>query len=338
MIERFTAFYASRPFWAGDAIDFNAFDAASRFTKQMSAIVFSYDTNDFRLRICKDGMVMLHVPELEAEFETEDNDKPRPTEDIVAWWGRYLDYLNCLYLLLDSATIEVDRLAHFELSEITNKDGFRVSFEDGKWQGGGIASESITSYYQMGRFAGISRIEPRMDPRVLSRIPLRKEVFDTLFATFSVVTRNVSLLKNLAAVTKGIAEYKVGNYATSLVLSWFVCESQLSAHWRAFLKASNIEFPDRSKRISSDRQQTLTGRDYPISVVSNLLELSGEIPYETFRHIDTVRGYRNKVVHQEPNFSCGPTHCQEAIKLALDLSLKDSGIRVIPNLSFSIST
>ena len=338
MIERFTAFYTSRPFWASDAINFDAADAISRFTEQMSEIVFSYDTNNFRLRVCKDGLMMLHVPELEAEIGVEDDDKPRPIEDTVAWWGRYLDYLNCLYLLLDSATIEVARLAYFELSEITNKDGFRLRFEDGKWQGGGIASESITSYYQMGRFAGISRIEPRLDPRIVGRIPLKKEVFDTLFATFSVATRNIPLLKNLASIAKSIAEYKVGNYATSLVLSWFVCESQLSAHWRAFLEASNREFPDGSKRVSSDRQRILTGRDYPISVVSNLLELSNEIPYETFKHIDAVRGYRNKVVHQAPDFSCGLTHCEEAIKLALNLTLKDSGIRVIPNLSFSIRT
>lgn len=339
MIERFTAFYTTRPFWAGEAIDFDTVNASLQFTEQMSAIVFSYDTNDFRLRICKDGMVMLHVFELEAEFETGDDERSPPMEDLdlVAWWGRYLDYLNCLYLLLDSATIEVESIAYFELSEITNKNGFRVRFEDGKSGGEGIATESIASYYQMGRYASYYRIDPRWDSRILHRRPLKKEVFDTLFATFSVVTRTPSLLKNLAAVAKSIAEYKVGNYATSLVLSWFVCESQLSAHWRAFLEASNRELPDGSRRVSSDRQQTLTGRDYPISVVSNLLELTDEIPYETFKHIDTVRGYRNKVVHQAPNFSCGPRHCNEAIELALGLTLKDSGIQVKPNLSSSIS-
>jgi len=337
MIENFTAFYTSRPFWAGDPINFNAADAAPRFTERMSAMVFSYDTNAFRLRICKDGMVMLHVPELEAELETEEDDKPRPIEYTVAWWGRYLDYLNCLYVLLDSATIEVASHAYFELSEITNKDGFRVRFEDGKWKGEGIASESIASYYQMGRYASTYRTEPRCDSRILHRMPLKKEVFDTLFATFSVATRNVSLLKSLASIAKSIAEYKVGNYATSLVLSWFVCESQLLARWSAFLDTSNRKFSDGSKRVSSDRRQTLTGRDYPISVVSNLLELSSEIPYETFKHIDTVRGYRNKVVHQAPDFSCGPAHCQEAVNLALSLTLKDTGIQVTPNLSFSIT-
>ena len=337
MIERFTAFYTTRPFWAGDAIDFDTVKPGSQFTEQMSAIVFSYDTNEFRLRICKDGMVMLHVPELESEVGNKHDDKPRTIEDTVAWWGRYLDYLNCLYLLLDSATIEVERIAYFELSEITNKDGFRVRFENGKSGGGGIATESIASYYQMGRYANYYRIDPRTDLRILHRRPLKKEVFDTLFATFSVVTKNPYLLKNLAAVAKSIAEYKVGNYAISLVLSWFVCESQLSAHWRFFLEASNRELPDGSRRVSNDRKQTLTGRDYPISVVSNLLELSDEIPNETFKHIDAVRGYRNKVVHQAPDFSCGPRHCNEAIELALGLTLKDSGIQVKPNLGFSIS-
>ena len=322
MIENFTAFYTSRPFWAGDPIDFDATGTNSP-SEQMAEVVFSYDTNDFRLRICKDGMVMLHVSELEAQMP---DDHDRSIEDTVAWWGRYLDYLNCLYLLLDSATIEVSHFAYFELSEITNKDAFRVRFEDGRWAGHNIASESIASYYQMGRFES------------LSLAGLKKEVFDTLFASVSAVTRKDALLKALASIAKGIAEYKVGNFAVSLVLSWFVCESELLARWKVFLEASNRDYPDGSKRISSNRQQTLTGRDYPLSVVSNLLELSGEIQYETFKRIDTVRGYRNKVVHQDPHFACGPTHCQEAVKLALDLALQGSGIQVTPSLGFSVST
>ena len=338
MIEKFTAFYASRPFWAGDAIDLDGTNAQSRFTELMSATVFSYDTNNFRLRICKDGMIMLHVPELEAEIEAEDGTAPRPIEETVAWWGRYLDYLNCLYLLLDSATIEVSRLAYFELSEITNKDAFRVHFENGQWKGGGIASESIASYYQMGRFASTYSNEPRVDTRILMRRPLGKEVFDSLFAAFSGATRDGSVLRSLAGIAKSIAQYKVGNYATSLMLSWFVCESELSTDWNAFLKASNREFPDGSRRVSADRRKNLTGRDYPISVVSNLLELADEMPFETFKRIDSVRVYRNKVVHQEPNFTCGPKHCQEGIELAFELVLMGSTIRVIPNLGFSISS
>ena len=337
MTERFAAFYSSRPFWAGEAIDFHTVRTPAQFTQQMSAIVFSHDTDDFHLRICRDGMVMLRVFELEAESEADDGEKPRPIEEKVAWWGRYLDYLNCLYLLLDSATIEVAALAYFELSEITNKDGFRVHYENGKWSGEQIASQSIASYFQLGRFPGTYFLDPRSDPRIFSRHPLQQEIFDALFATFAGVTGDLSLLRNLAAVAKSIAEYKVGNYGTSLVLSWFVCETQLSAAWRAFLDVSNRKFADGSRRVSGDRRNTLTGRDYPISAVSNLLELSGTLPFETFRTVDAVRGYRNRVVHQDAGFSCGPTHCQQAITLALDLALKDSDIRVTPNLGFSVS-
>ena len=337
MIERFAAFYSSRPFWAGQAIDFDTVRTPAQFTQQMSAIVFSHDTDDFRLRICRDGMVMLQVFELEAESEVDDGEKPRPIEEKVAWWGRYLDYLNCLYLLLDSATIQVSRLAYFELSEITNKDGFRVHYENGKWSGEQIASQSIASYYQLGRYASMYPNDPRVDPRMFARRALEQEIFDALFATFSSATKDVSLLRNLAAVAKSIAEYKVGNYGTSLVLSWFVCETQLSAAWRAFLDESNREFANGSKRVSGDRRNTLTGRDYPISVVSNLLELSGALPFETLGTVDAVRVYRNKVVHQDPGFSCGAAHCQQAIALALDLALKNSDIRVTPNLGFSVS-
>ena len=337
MTERFAAFYSSRPFWAGKAIDFDTVMTPKQFTREMSAVVFSHDTDDFRLRVCRDGMVMLQVFELEAEAEADDGGKLRPIEEKVAWWGRYLDYLNCLYLLLDSATIRVASLAYFELSEITNKDGFRVYYENGKRSGEQIASQSIASYYQLGRYASMYPIDPRADPRMFARQPLQREIFDALFATFSAATRDVSLLRNLAAVTKSIAEYKVGNYGTSLVLSWFVCETQLSVAWRAFLDASNREFPDGSRRVSGDRRNTLTGRDYPISVVSNLLELSGTLPFKTFRTVDAVRGYRNRVVHQDPGFMCGPAHCQQAIGLALELALKDSDVQVTPNLGFSVS-
>ncbi len=332
--ENFTAFYTSRPFWAGDKIDFGTASANLPFTEQMAQVVFSYDTNRLRLRICKDGMVMPHVPKLETQITGDD----LSIENKVSWWGRYLDYLNCLYLLLDSATIEVSNLAYFELSEITNKDAFRVRFEDGRWAGEQIASESLASYYQMGRFQSLYPGGPRTDPRILRRIPLRKEIFDTLFANVSIATENTSLLKSLSSISKSIAEYKVGNYETSLMLSWFVCESKLSTQWRIFLDESNRDYPDGSKRISSSRRQTLTGRDYPVSVVSNVLELSGKVPYKAFERINTVRRYRNKVVHQDPDFTCGPTHCQEAVELALKLALQDSGIRVRPNLNFSVST
>jgi len=297
----------------------------------MAQVIFAYDTNGLRLRICKDGKIMLQVPELEAQI----TDDGLSIENKVAWWGRYLDFLNCLYLLLDSATIEVSQLAYFELSEITNKDAFRVRFEDGRWAGENIASESLASFYQMGRFESLYT---GADPRIFHRRPLTKEIFDTLFASFLIATENTSLLKSLSSISKSIAEYKVGNYETSLMLSWFVCESKLSTHWRTFLDESNRDYPDESKRISSSRLQTLTGRDYPVSVVSNVLELSGRVSFQAFERIDTVRRYRNNVVHQVPAFTCGPTHCEEAVELALNLALQGSGIRVRQNLSFSVST
>lgn len=233
----------------------------------------------------------------------------------------------------------VANLAYFELSEITNKDGFRVYYENGKWSGEQVASQSIASYYQLGRYASMYPIDPRADPRMFARQPLQREIFDSLFC--HLLRRNEGRIP-AAQPCGGDQEHRrvQGRQLRHLARAELVRLRDATVGDLACFpgrNASNREFPDGSRRVSGDRRNTLTGRDYPISVVSNLLELSGTLPFETFRTVDAVRGYRNKVVHQDPGFSCGPVHCQQAIGLALELALKDSDIRVTPNLGFSVS-
>src|SRR5579875_1188357 len=95
----------------------------------MAEVVFSRETDALTLRISRDGEILIRIPRLESNAS---NTVPPPIEDTVRRWGEYLDYLNTFYLLLDSATIEKDHLALFSLHEITTRDAFRVSYEDGK--------------------------------------------------------------------------------------------------------------------------------------------------------------------------------------------------------------
>ena len=94
-----------------------------------------------------------------------------------------------------------------------------------------------------------------------------------------------------------------------------------------------MRFPDGSERIARKRRETLTGRGYSISVISNQLELADEISFETLKMIDLVRGYRNKVVHQDTRIECGSDHCREAIELALHLALDGTGLEIKPNFN-----
>jgi hypothetical protein len=54
---------------------------------------------------------------------------------------------------------------------------------------------------------------------------------------------------------------------------------------------------EKQKRINSKRAEFLTGREFPASVMSNLLELWEVIPLTLLKEVDSVRGFRNKIVH-----------------------------------------
>src|SRR5262249_11740569 len=127
-----------------------------------------------------------------------------------------------------------------------------------------------------------------------------------------------AVLERLSRITKSLAEYKIGNYPTSLVLAWFVIESVLAQKWRTWIESKQREI-GKEKRINTDRWKVLEGRDYPVSVLSNMLELLDLLPYETYKRVDKVRGYRNSTVHQKPGFQCTAEHCQDAIWAALKL-------------------
>lgn len=334
MIEKFVGFYTSRPFWAGDPpIDLETsltIETQAQFCELMSAIIFSYETDSIRFCVCKDGMLLVHVKKLERESEKIENDFEFEIENKL--WGQYLDYINCLYLLLDSVLVEIKHISYFNLSEVTNRDVIRLQLEDGRCVGQSIAHEGVASVYQMSRYM----LTPDTSTGIFFRQSLSKDIFDVLFVKYSIATADQSLLRSLAEVAKSLSEYKFGNYSTSLVLAWFVIESTLVRLWNKFLDTRNCDFADGTRRISKDRKSTLTGRDYTISIISNLLELSGIVPFKTFQDINAVRGFRNKVVHGDSSFNCGTKQCQQAIELALHLILEGTGLKVLPNYGRSM--
>lgn len=131
-MEKFIGFFTSRPFWAINGIDFEnpvSDTTINSFTDLMSEIVYDISSSAFSFRVCRDGMLLLQIQDLENKLPANEI---RDIQETVSWWGEYLDYFNCLYLLLDSAVLKVENLAYFDITEVTNKDAFRISFEGKK--------------------------------------------------------------------------------------------------------------------------------------------------------------------------------------------------------------
>lgn len=332
-ISKFTAFYPSRPFWAGSKVDFSDQSREGWFHDQMVEEVFSHETSTHTIKICRDGRIMLRVEALEQIQSNEDT-----IEATVKAWGEYLDFLNAFYLLLDSATIEISRFSYFNLHEITNRDAFRVRYESGKCTGENIATESIASVFQMGRYSLSYRqgVPIEYDYQIMMRHVIPLDVIQHAATEFTKVVVTPGLEKTLASFSKSLSEYKVGNYETSVVLSWFITEAALSQLWKSHIDNLNIDFSDGKKRINRDRRDFLTGRDFTITMISNLLELWGALSHTQFQDIDAVRGFRNKIVHNL-NFAPGSNEAQLALNTAKAMIDRIWGLRFTPSLGYWVT-
>lgn len=328
---KFTAFYPSRPFWAGSKVDFGPPPKVDGwFHSQMTEDVYTTSTDKFCLRVCRDGRISLRISDLEP---SNDPEQLATIEATVRRMGEYLDFLNAFYLLLDSAALKVDQTRYFDLHEITHRDVFRVTYENGRLAGENIASESIASIFQMARYPSSYRSDIPIEED--SRIRMRQVVsIDAIKMAATQLTQVVSspgTERPLASFAKALAEYKISNYSTSIVLAWFITEASLSSLWRTHLESLNRDGDGGSRRINSDRWDVLTGRDFTTSIVSNFLELSEVLSTSEFREVDLVRGYRNKIVHSKA-FSPGATEAQLALKTAQQMIQRIWGIGFEANL------
>lgn len=336
-IIQFTAFYPSRPFWAGSKVDFSNQNCEGWFHNQMAEEVLSHEDTNYAIKICRDGRIMLRIKALE-QTQTNEKEAPIQIESTVKTWGEYLDYLNTFYLLLDSATIEVCRLCYFNLHEITNRDAFRVRYDDGRYTGENIAEESIASIFQMGRHLSTypQGVPIEFSSQIMMRQIINLDTINHAVAEFTKVVASPGLEKTLSSYAKSLSEYKVGNYATSVILSWFIIEAALSTLWKSHIDNLNKEYEDGKKRINRERRDLLTGRDFTISLISNLLELWEVLPNAQFKDIDAVRGFRNRIVHNH-NFAPGQDEAQLALNTAQAMIDRIWQLRFSPNLGYSVS-
>lgn len=331
--EHWLGFYTSRPFWAGAALDVRAATVLQNFTDSMSEITLSYDREGVAVNICKDGMILLRLAELEARIAI-DNDM-RPIEASVAFWNEYLNLANVYYLLLDCSLVEISKFAYFQLSEITNRDAFRCIFENGREVGQSIASESFSSQLQMDRYRSISN--PERNTRLLHRPSIHEQVFEHCFDRFVPIVRNTQLVKRLSDLAKSVSEYKIGNYPVSLVNAWFVCEREISDRWQTFIDARATTFDDGRGRLNAERRKFLTGRDFTASVMSNILELADVITYDDLQTLDQIRRARNAIAHSLGSNNCDARICQSAIEIASRLALTHQPFDLRLNLGYSVS-
>jgi hypothetical protein len=324
----YVGFYTSKPFWVDKKI--KSHKDKEKLWKEMSEDVCIYDEKNYKIKVSRDGMILLKLKTKEGNLFTRESDNSikESERNYLELWKVYLPYLNTIYLLLDSLSIINLKSAYFSLSEISHKDAFRVFCEYDEFRGFSSSSESYSSIYQNRRFH--RDINDPIDFKLEFQPIIPKKLFNELFSIFNKLYYKPNAVDILSELVKSIGEYNLGNYSTSLVLSWFIIESFVKEQWNSLLDSKNMIYEHEKKRISKKRKDYFNGRDYSMSIITNILELFNEIDYEIFEMIDFVRNKRNKIVHRTSK--CNSSDCEKAFYIVKKFIMKNMEL----DLDFSL--
>lgn len=296
--------------------DFAAFYTTRPFCPENGA--FRSENEHFILKANTDGMILLllkrdYLRNVYLENECQDNEK------MEYKWSYYTIFFNALYLLLDCHTLKDLEIAYFDISEVTTKDVMVVTLNE---------NESIQGIsYQYGE-----KIEPYA--AINNRLEIPENILNKISGTLEKCCQDCDQLHVLSDLGKGLSEYKVLNFSTSLVLLWFVIEKFITKIWNRYLEDHNKTFENGSKRINSDRNTQLT-RYFGIHKKLNLLELTGTLDFAKFSVLDELRDIRNKITHQNDKFVCKKEHCQKAFDMVKYFFEMEYKIELIFNTSYS---
>ena len=310
-----TAFYTPIPFWAGKKLSHRTVERIKNPSNELILKeIFVYENDDYVFKICKSGLFIFGIS---SRFLTEN----KVTE---------FDYLNCIGILFQSAIYTNKIVEHNLVSEVSYNDILMLDKKSESFNSHNL--KTVYSSHADLRFRTEEKLNEDMIDELVGKIQVPKRVFNKLNSSLSKIYSNQSYIKKLSVYAKSLSEYQRKNYSNSLILSWFIIEPYLYAEWEKFLDSKNKTNEDESKRINKTRKEYLmNGSQYPISVISNMLELFDVLEFKNFTIIDQVRKNRNRIVHQDELYDCKLEDCKKAIditreilekEMRIDLSLK----------------
>ena len=120
---------------------------------------------------------------------------------------------------------------------------------------------------------------------------------------------NEKIVDSLNLLIHSFTNLTKGEINQSFILSWTIIEQYLNYKWDSLLN---------NKKVSSNRQKKLKGRDYTASVKTEILDLFDIVKENEYIALNSLRKKRNDFMHQIVNI---PNEvAQESLNLALEYS------------------
>lgn len=90
-----------------------------------------------------------------------------------------------------------------------------------------------------------------------------------------------------------LASFKAHDFSGALITAWTVCETLIENRWKEYV----AEQCQSGAPLTSARKKLLFGRDYTISIITQILELSHSLDPDMLALLDRVRKRRNEWMH-----------------------------------------
>jgi hypothetical protein len=284
-LEQYYGFYTNRPFWAVSKPDLTNLEILQQFTSMMSEVVAEYEDTYYKLRFCRDGLILFHSKFPNIDFK------------------HVLEYINTLSILIESETQNWTLKKMFTIREVNHGDVFPYTMDNIEIKGVNTSRVNFGVLHDynarflpfyipldykkvdlQGTFwPNLIKHTVISDPRIKSREGrvLTKDLFDNINATFSRVVKNYNSVTLLAQMTKSVEQFENGRYDVALILSWFIIETYLYKLYQA-------------KVVKSIGQ-----KEDDMSAVELLKALNQRrvLSYDLVGDIHKVRILRNEIVH-----------------------------------------
>jgi hypothetical protein len=320
--------YTYRPFWLEEAIDPNTVWDPD-FQEQTAQIEPICNDNGIAVHCRRDGLIILEVKSTEDEIAKL---KTSNTLTETKVWSQYLNYANAFQLVLDSHIFKELKKPHLLLTELSVREIARIELDQAelKLKRSSFAAfsyaESLHQIYSRYQFIDPNKRplhNPKGDPALYDRFVLPKSILLQAGQDFLEVASSSEKLNTMARLSKSVSEFKIGNFEFALISGWFILESLANRRWAAYLTSVT----DGSDRFPKPRRDFLTGRDFTISVTTNVLELLRQISSDRFRTIDGLRKKRNRIVHSLGQVTLSKGELESMFRTIADMLLEEYGIR-----------
>jgi len=312
--EKWIGFYPSKSFRINERPNYNEFPSnlnnTMKFIKLLSKEAIFYNEDFYSLKIFEDGVFIIRKNDIGK------TDSSNGFDDLAGNLSKFMDYLNTVYLLFESSFLKIRNFAYFEISEITNRNFISIEYENNKVVG--LSGIEEDNFYNYSRIAFNQKVE--------------KKVFDDLNENLKKIFRNYNAVKILSETLKALAQYKLTNFSSSLVLSWIIVEYFMNIYWKKFLK----ERQSQGVINSEIKKEIEKGTDFTMNVVSNILNFNNLFSKDLFKKISHVRKCRNKIVHCDEKYKCKIEDCGKAFEIIKFLIKKYMGIDLYLNTSINL--